>query len=327
MKSYPFTSEVTYDEMGLPLYDRAVDSAFLRAVFERYFSDGVFYNPASSLQVVAGTGMQVKVQPGACHIRGAMGILDEAQTITLAAAGTQPRITTIVARLDLSRSVRSVDIYARDGEPAVSPERVILTRDATVWELGLADILVGANVQTIQQAAITDTRLDSDRCGIVAAPMATLDTSTYYSQMSDAMDTLREGIKGVQSGTEWMMRTTYDPRGKQTDIFADVVYKYKAFFALDGWEETEAGSGVYIQTAPVFAIDGGPTVTASFQEFSPLLAAQTENKETNEIIMEALGVLNSGYCELLDGAMRSKVFELPETDVEVILALKQGTEA
>ena len=33
MQSYPFTSQVTYDEQGLPLYDRAVDSAFLRKVF------------------------------------------------------------------------------------------------------------------------------------------------------------------------------------------------------------------------------------------------------------------------------------------------------
>lgn len=68
MKSYPYTSEVTYDSRKLPLYDRAVDSAFLRKVFAQYFSDGVFYKPENALQVVADTGMQVKVQPGACHI-------------------------------------------------------------------------------------------------------------------------------------------------------------------------------------------------------------------------------------------------------------------
>ena len=33
MQSYPFTSRVTYDGQGLPQYDRAVDSAFLRKVF------------------------------------------------------------------------------------------------------------------------------------------------------------------------------------------------------------------------------------------------------------------------------------------------------
>lgn len=74
MQSYPFTSRVTYDGQGLPQYDRAVDSAFLRKVFAQYFSDGVFYNPTDALQVVAGTGMQVLVKPGVCHIQGAMGI-------------------------------------------------------------------------------------------------------------------------------------------------------------------------------------------------------------------------------------------------------------
>ena len=36
MNSYPFTSQVTYDEQGRPLYDRAVDSEFLRQVNRQY---------------------------------------------------------------------------------------------------------------------------------------------------------------------------------------------------------------------------------------------------------------------------------------------------
>ena len=74
MQSYPFTSQVTYDEEELPVYDRAVDSAFLRQVFKAYFSDGVFYRPSTSLQVEVDSGMQVAVLPGAVHIQGAIGI-------------------------------------------------------------------------------------------------------------------------------------------------------------------------------------------------------------------------------------------------------------
>ena len=74
MNSYPFTSQVTYDEQGLPEYDRAVDSAFLRKVFAQYFSDGIFYKPTSALQVTVDAGMNIKVLPGVCHIQGAVGI-------------------------------------------------------------------------------------------------------------------------------------------------------------------------------------------------------------------------------------------------------------
>ena len=102
MQSYPFTSQVTYDEQGLPLYDRAVDSEFLRSVFAAYFSDGIFYKPTNALQVTAGTGMQVQANPGICHIRGAIGIETDTRTLTVEAAGTSPRIDTVVARLDLS---------------------------------------------------------------------------------------------------------------------------------------------------------------------------------------------------------------------------------
>ena len=155
MQSYPFTSQVTYDEQGLPLYDRAVDSEFLRSVFAAYFSDGIFYKPTNALQVVAGTGLQVQITPGIFHIRGAMGIETETRTLTLEAAGTLPRIDTVVGRLDLSLAVRSIELYILKGTPSSSPQRPALTRDATIWELGLADIAVAANSSTITQSSIT----------------------------------------------------------------------------------------------------------------------------------------------------------------------------
>ena len=111
MQSYPFTSDkITYDEHGLPKYDRAVDSAFLRKVFAQYFSDGVFYSSANALQVVADTGMQVAVEPGSCHIQGAIGIETNRRTLVVQAAEAQDRIDTVVARLDLTLGVRRGDL-------------------------------------------------------------------------------------------------------------------------------------------------------------------------------------------------------------------------
>ena len=224
MQSYPFTSQVTYDEQGLPLYDRAVDSAFLRKVFAAYFSDGVFYNPTNALQVVAGSGMQVQVRPGACHIRGAMGIEQNQRTLAVPAAGTQPRVDTVVARLDLSQAVRSVDLYVISGTPAASPTAPALTRDSTTWELGLADILVGANVSTLSQSVITDTRLDTTRCGMVAQTMGTLDTGPFFAQLEDALAQLEQVIAGVEAGSEMMLKVIYDPAGGAKQVaFADDV--------------------------------------------------------------------------------------------------------
>ncbi len=211
MQSYPFTSRVTYDDEGLPLYDRAIDSKFLRQVFAQYFSDGVFYKPANALQVVADTGMQIKVNPGACHIQGAVGIEDKQRTLAVQASESLDRIDTVVARLDLSQAVRSIDLYVRKGTAAASPHPPTLTRDSTVWELGLANLFIAKNVGTISQQRITDTRLDDTRCGLVAQTIGDLDTEPYYTQLQAIINDLQEVIEGIELGSEVMLKTTYDP--------------------------------------------------------------------------------------------------------------------
>lgn len=201
MKSYPFTSQVTYDEQGLPLYDRAIDSSFLRKVFAQYFSDGVFYKPTTALQVTVDTGMQVKVMPGSCHIQGAIGIEEAERTLTVQASETQDRIDTVVARLNLSLSARTIDLYVVTGVPAISPVAPELTRNATVWELGLANIFVAKNTATITQQRITDTRLDGSRCGLVAQTIGELDTTPYFEQVQAIIKDLEDTIAGIEGGS------------------------------------------------------------------------------------------------------------------------------
>lgn len=230
MKSYPFTSQVTYDSLGMPQYDRAVDSEFLRAVFLQYFSDGVFYDQSDRMQVVVDTGMQVKVMPGCVHIRGAIGIEDKQRTLQVQAADTQDRIDTVVARLDLSLAARSIDLYIVKGTPAASPQAPALTRDSTIWELGLANLFVAKNVSTISQERITDTRLDTSRCGMVGAPVQPpFDTDEFFSQLEAAIlahqedaeaqiEQLRKAIEAVEGDTAWMMKDLYDPQGLGKDV-------------------------------------------------------------------------------------------------------------
>lgn len=229
MQSYPFTSQVTYDEQGLPLYDRAVDSGFLRKVYAQYWTDGVFYKPANALQVVSDTGMQVAVEPGVCHIQGAMGIESGRRTLVVQAAESMDRIDTVVARLDLSVAVRSIDLYVLKGTAAESPQAPALTRDATIWEIGLANIFVARNTSTISQQRITDTRLDISRCGLVAQTIGDLDTSPYFAQMTaqiaahqEEAETqialLKAAIEAVEGDSAWMMKTLYDPQDLREDL-------------------------------------------------------------------------------------------------------------
>ena len=326
MKSYPYTSEVTYDSRKLPLYDRAVDSAFLRKVFAQYFSDGVFYKPENALQVVADAGMQVKVQPGACHIQGAMGIEEDIRTLQVQAAETQDRIDTVVARHDLSRAMRKIDLYVLKGLAAESPQPPTLTRDGTTWEIGLANLFISKNTTNIPQERITDTRLDTSRCGQVMTPLQTPDWAPYFAQLQAAIaaqeqagsdqleawqaefDTWFERIKGQLSE---------DAAGNlqiQVDNVAAAAQAatsrtYTAELPAEGW--VGDGETGYIQTV---ACEG---MTSEVVTLQPMILP-TGVRETDIAAREALGYIS--MVETQEGQVTVTCWESkPETDLTIHL--------
>lgn len=274
MQSYPFTSKkVGYDEDGMPLYDRAVDSEFLRKVYACYFSDGVFYDQSDRLQVVADTGMQVKVSPGCVHIQGAIGIEPNQRTLVVQAADDQDRIDTVVARLDLSLDVRSIDLYIVKGTPAESPQAPAMTRDSTTWELGLANLFVAKNVSTISQQRITDTRLDTARCGQVGAPVQPpFDTEAYFTQLEAAIrahqedaeaqiEQLRKAIEAVEGDAAWMMKDLYDPAGLGKDVTTQVYTHSKSGTVHEFTGNGAVGRALMtadVEEGDTFAVNGKP---------------------------------------------------------------------
>lgn len=182
--SWPFDSTVTDDTEGNPIYSRTYSANVLARVLQKYFRNGVFNDVSTGLQVVQSTGMAVTVKPGDALINGRHFYEESERKMTIAAANASlNRIDTVVCRLNLGVSALSIDLYVLTGTPAASPTAPALTRNASVYELGLANVLIVKNTTSIPQARITDTRLDSDRCGVVASIVGDTDTSTYYAQI------------------------------------------------------------------------------------------------------------------------------------------------
>ena len=206
MKVFPVDSIVTrLGDDGLPIYDRPYVSADLREVYANFFSNGVFMDDGTSLQVMAAAGgMNVVVKAGTCHMNGAFGFETVDRTLQLdAASPSLDRIDTVVARLDLGIDARSIDLYVLKGTPAENPVRRNLTRNETVWELGLADIYIPKGIATISQGRISDTRLETQRCGAVT-PFVEFDTTTLFEQLKqatkDAVDAMNDALDGTTAG-------------------------------------------------------------------------------------------------------------------------------
>lgn len=203
MQSFPFTSEVTFDNSGFPQFDRAVGSDVLRSILSNYYSNGVFgISNTNCFKVVAsnGGGMTVTVQPGACIINGATAYNKDETRITLASGEAQPRIDTIVLRLDDNKAQRSIRIEVIKGVAQSQPTKPAHVREGAVYDLVLANVLVKANVATITNADITDTRIDKNVCGFVSA-VNNLNMDTLYTQQKAMFDAWFEDVKN-QLGTD-----------------------------------------------------------------------------------------------------------------------------
>lgn len=212
MRAFPFDSRIVgYDADGLPNYDRASNSEEFARLLASFLSDGVF--GSGMCAVLEDTGMTASVQPGACLIQGRYGYIITPETVTFDVADAAPRIDTVVLQRHLGADVRNIRTAVHKGVAAASPSAPALTRDNTVWELGLANILIPANSTAIAQSRITDTRLNTDRCGIVASIMGEVDTSALYAQIQADMAGFKANEQAAFSA--WFA-------GLQTDLSGDV---------------------------------------------------------------------------------------------------------
>lgn len=181
MRSGFFNSEIIgYDAENMPVFDRAEEASFFAKYFSQFISNGVFPNPSTNMQVLATTGMNIKVGIGTCYVNGHMGWVEPAETYEIEESDTQARIDRIVARLDFT--TKDIQIKIKKGTPLGNPVAPELQRDYGIYELGLADIRVNANAIEITQENITDLRLNTELCGVVANQLQHVDTTTLFNQ-------------------------------------------------------------------------------------------------------------------------------------------------
>lgn len=246
MRSFPWDSVATsIGEDGYPVYDRVYQASDLREVYETFFSNGVFTDDENALKVSPGSGMTVKVAPGRCCINGTVGYEHEERTLAITSSGNLDRIDTVVLRWDSSLDARSVDLYVLAGAPADMPVRPTLTRSETVWELGLCDVYVTANMAQTKAEKMTDTRLDSNRCGVVA-PFVQLNTQNFYDQLqaqtSVAVELAQSALDGTIAG---QLQNGIDGKVSKSGDAMDGVLKVDA--SIDSGDSTDR-AGAWIDS-------------------------------------------------------------------------------
>lgn len=158
------------NDYGLPFTsedgDRKYSALEWREYFSRLIHNGLIQNAANECQVKpqAVPDKTVYVDTGVVFINGAMRVLEEPITLTVAEnTSGNPRIDRVVARLN--EADRTIEFDVLEGTPAGSPVAPALTRTEGVYELGLADITLTNGYSTITAAEIADQRWDVSLCG------------------------------------------------------------------------------------------------------------------------------------------------------------------
>lgn len=168
--------------------DRKYKAEDWASYFGTLIGNGVFPNPATNLQVVPGaSGLTVTVHAGKAWINGYYYNNTDDLTLTLPTPdGSKKRIDRIVVRWSLSD--RKISAAVKSGTAATNPSAAVLQRDSDVYELAIADVLVGVAATSLSSTSITDRRYDSTLCGVVTGTVQQIDTSAFAAQVQSFLD-------------------------------------------------------------------------------------------------------------------------------------------
>ena len=214
---------------------------------------GVEGTPGTTELKVTGdsSGMNVKVAAGNAIVRGHYYMNDAQVTLTIGAAAANPRIDVVCLQLDPTANAITLVVVA--GTAAASPVAPSLTQtDTAVYQLPLAQVLVGASVSTISAGAVTDIR-----------PFAGYDVGVWTTATRPAATSNMAGLLGWNTTTqlyEGWNGTTWASVAP-TSLDASVITSGVLPIARGGTGQSSFASG-FIKSNGT-ALSGGNGVVAS----------------------------------------------------------------
>ena len=156
------------------------------------------------LGVFAHEGMELRVSPGIAWLKHSdfgglvyANTLDAFRTIDIADASFD-RIDRITIRYDVVGNV--VLLAVKKGTPAFAPQPPALTRNASAFELSIAQVRVRRGALEILPVDITDERLNPEVCGIMSDGVTGIDLRVMNAQFDGFMAELGETLSGDVAG-------------------------------------------------------------------------------------------------------------------------------
>lgn len=245
------------------------------------------------------------------------------------ADGVYPRWDVIALVYDKNANTAGLEV--RTGLAAETPALPALRRNDDYDEIFLYRVTRPVGATKITADNVVDLRLDGAVCGLMRDTIDAIDTKVMQAAFEAFLTQIETELKQLHAGTATMLRTVYDPQGRQSDIFKavdSVAPRYKARYTLAGWsavtDETAKANGyAYTQTATLTPLDANaPEITAGSDFLSPPRYEPPGVPATEEVLDAVLAIINAGHTVSGANAVTTMVQELPDAEIEIIWKMR-----
>lgn len=166
---------------------------------------------------VTGTDNNISIGTGIAWIRneafsGKVVALKETVIRNLDVAdGVYPRIDVVAIQFNANNN--ATDIVVKEGVPASNPVRPAISRTGAIYELYLCSVYRRVGATSITWDDVTDLRLDSSVCGLMADSVTRIDTNAINNQVRSLIMKLDNEINAVKNSSNLMFTTDWTQNG------------------------------------------------------------------------------------------------------------------
>lgn len=222
------------------------------------------------------------------------------------------------------KNANMAGLYVRTGLAAPTPELPAVRRDNDFDEVFIYGVRRRVGATKIEADDIVDLRLDPDYCGLMRDTIDAIDTSVMQAAFMSFLDKIEKELDSLNSGSEAMIKTIYDTKGRGVDVYDYGPHLYKASFPLDAW----TGDGPCTQTAAVTPVDGGPPVTADTVLYSGFGVDDTLAEAALAAEIAAAAILSKAKDKTFGtGTLTLTASVKPTVDAEIYFMAKKGAES
>ena len=216
-------------------HDRVYGADSFEHWLKKFFTTGVF---SGEMQVTANNDMTVTVAGGYINIGGKVKFFQTGQVLIIETAhATYDRIDNIV----VERNDTDRDLTVKVVKGGYSSVRAAPTpkRESGIDQRVLAQVKVVHGAVRILQADITDTRTDTDLCGVVTGTVKEYDFQQFQAQFDSYMELYKQSLENYDKEQKALFEKLYEHiRGQLSEDAAgnlqNQIDEAKALYDPDG---------------------------------------------------------------------------------------------